>query len=288
MNCGDSVETPGLAFRFDGAGPCAADPLCRAAQGAGREVVNVEQERDRDPREGLSSEQLSILRQIARGASRAEAAAAHRVSEERLKGWERASWFRQALAKEKESPWTNGKLVAAGLRRHTGEQLAQVPRSTAARRTMAIDLLSVGVSVTEAAPLVGYTRQHLSTLSNNDPNFQAEFERRKVEDQQRRSSGLWHVWEEALLVVKRALEEGDTRIAMEVVKLGARGVTDVRVITEDSQDSHSEPVPSEADGSGAVTAVDGATPSGAMCRDCGLVARSERGLKQHRRAKHVS
>jgi hypothetical protein len=250
-------------------------------------VVNVKQEQDRDPREGLSSEQLSILRQIARGASRAEAAAAHRVSEERLKGWERASWFRQALAKEKESPWSNGKLVAAGLRGHTSEQLAQVPRSKTARRRMAIDLLSVGVSVTEAASLVGYTRQHLSTLSNHDANFQAELERRNVEDQRRRSSGLWHVWDEALLVIKRALEEGDTRIAMEVVKLGARGVTDVRVITEDSQDSHSEPVLPRADGSASIVAATD-TSSGATCHDCGFVARSERGLRQHRRAKHVS
>jgi hypothetical protein len=172
-------------------------------------VVDVEQERDRDPREGLSSQQLSILRQMARGASRAEAAAAHGVSEERLKGWERTSWFRQALAKEKESPWTTGRLVAAGLREHTSGQLAQAPRSTSARRTMAIDLLSAGVSITEAASLVGYTRQHLSHLSNHDANFHAERERRKVEDHQRRSYGLWHVWDEALLAVKTAIMEGD-------------------------------------------------------------------------------
>jgi hypothetical protein len=133
---------------------------------------------------------MSILRQIAGGASRAEAAAAHGVSEERLKGWERTSWFRQALAKEKESPTATGKLVAAGLREHTGEQLAQAPRSGSVKRTMAIDLLSVGVSVTEAASIVGYTRQHPSTLANQDAKFQAELERRRVEDQQRRSNGF--------------------------------------------------------------------------------------------------
>ena len=250
-------------------------------------MVNVEQERDRDPREGLSSQQLSILRQMARGASRAEAAAAHGVSDERLKGWERTSWFRQALAKEKESPWPTGKVVAAGLREHTSGQLAQAPRSTSARRTMAIDLLSAGVSITEAASLVGYTRQHLSHLSNHDANFGAERERRNVEDHQRRSSGLWHVWEEALLAVKTAILEGDTRIAIEVLKLAARGVTDVRVSPHDSQDPHSEPMLPRADGSASIVAATD-TSSGATCHDCGFVARSERGLKQHRRAKHVS
>lgn len=247
----------------------------------------MEQERDRDPREGLSSQQLSILRQMARGASRAEAAAAHGVNEERLKGWERTSWFRQALAKEKESPWTNGKMVAAGLRGHSTEQLAQPPRSTSARRAMAIDLLSMGVSITEAASLVGYTRQHLSHLCNHDANFQAELEGRKVEDHQRRSNGFWHVWDEALLAVKTAILEGDTRIAMEVLKLAARGVTDVRVSPDDSQDPHSERVLPRADGSDSIVAATD-TSSGATCHDCGFVARSERGLKQHRRAKHVS
>lgn len=287
MICCDSVETPGRPFRFAGAGPGAADPLRRAAQGAGREVVNVEQERDRDPREGLSNLQMSILRQMARGASRAEAAAAHRVSEERLKGWERASWFRQALAKEKESPWTNGKMVAAGLRGHSTQQLARPPRSASAKRAMAIDLLSMGVSITEAASLVGYTRQHLSHLSNHDANFRAELERRKVEDHQRRSNGFWHVWDESVIEVKTAILEGDTRIAMEVFRLGARGVTDVRVSPDDSQDPHPEPVLPRVDGSVAsLAAVTGGTSSGTTCHDCGLVARSERGLKQHRRAKH--
>jgi helix-turn-helix protein len=252
-------------------------------------VVKVVQERERDPREGLTREQMSIVRQMARGASRSEAAAAHGVSEERVKGWEPTSWFREALSREHESPWTAGKLMAATIRADLFEKPTEPPRSSSARRTMALDLLGSGVSITETASSVGYTRQHLSQLVNHDPDFSAELERRRVEDQQRRADRLWHLWDEAARVIATSLAEGNPRIAMEVLKLGARGVTDVHVCPEDPPPAQIEPTPAKAIGEVSIaTEAEADLPSGPTCRDCGLVTRTEGGLKLHLKAKHGS
>lgn len=196
------------------------------------------QEREWDPREGLTGEQMSIIRMMARGASRLEAAVAHGMSEERVKGWERTSWFGQALAREQASPWRGGKRASAILR--GSEEPATPPTSRSARRTMAIDMLQSGVSITETASSVGYTRQHLSHLVHHDPAFLAEQELRRVEAQQRRSDRLWHIHDLAASVIETSLNEGDPRIALEIFKLMARGVTDVYQRAEDSPPPHIE------------------------------------------------
>jgi hypothetical protein len=248
-------------------------------------VVEVTQKRESDPRDGLTSEQLSTIGMMARGASRLEAAVAHGMSEERVKGWERTSWFPQALAREQESPWINGKTMAIAIR-GSGKP-ADPPTSRSTRRTMAIDMLESGVSITETASSVGYTRQHLSQLVHHDPAFLAERQLRRVEAQQRRADRLWHIHDLAASVIETSLEEGDSRTALEIFKLMARGVTDVHHHTEDSQLPQIESTPTKAiaDPPKAMAA-EADLPSGITCRDCGKVAKTEGGMKQHRKAKH--
>ena len=241
-------------------------------------------ERGQDPRESMTREQLSILRQMAQGASRSEVAATLGVSQERVKGLERASWFGEALAREKESPWTDGERLAAGMREGSLEKQGNVPVSRSARRALAIDLLAAGVSITETASLVDYTRPHLSHLANHDREFIAELKRRSAENQERRPDRLWHLWDRAASVVETALDEGDPRTALEVLKLGARGVTDVQ---HDWLAVRAESRPEEAtDFDSVILLAEDSLQTGTTCRDCGLVAKTAGGLKQHRNARH--
>ncbi len=247
------------------------------------------QEMERDPREDLSSEQLSVIRSLARGATRSAAASAAGTSEERVRRWERMSWFRPALARELEVPGGIGKQLAAEARSGFGAKAElAIPRSSSARRSMAIDLLASGTSVTEVAATVGYTRPHLSHLVNQDPRFSAELERRRAEDHQRRSDGFWHLWDKSKKVLEQSLDEGDPRVAMEVLKLGARGVTDIELRSDDPPEAAPETSPAKAIDAGIAVPADIAPPAEATCLDCGLIARTDWGLKRHRSAKHRS
>jgi hypothetical protein len=79
------------------------------------------------------------------------------------------------------------------------------------------------------------------------------------------------------------------RIALEVFKLGARGVTDIHVRVEGSPPAQIESTPAKAIGDASIVlGAEANLPSGTTCRDCGLVARTESGLKRHRNAKHRS
>ena len=164
---------------------------------------------------------------MARGATRLEAAEAHGINEERgAKGWERARpGSGAALAIEQESPWSDGEIMAAGGGGH--EEPSGVENCQSARRTLGVfHMLESGVSITETAPSVGYTRQHLSHLTSRDASFRAEWEsplRSRVSSA--RSDRLWHIHDLAASVIETSLDEGDPRIALEIFKHLARGVT---------------------------------------------------------------
>jgi hypothetical protein len=256
------------------------EPAAESAQ----EVVEMAQERERDPRESLTSEQMSVIRMMAQGASIREAAVAHGMSEERVKGWDRTAWFHRALAREEVSPWP-GKSVLAIFR--GSEEPAKPPTSRSARRSMAIDMLVLGVSITETASSVGYTRQHLSQLVHHDPTFRVELEQRRVEAPQRRSDRLWQIHDRAASVIETALDEGNPRIAMEVFKLSSRGVTDVSDRADDSPPPQIQSTPTKSIGDAPMPVeTDTNLSPGITCGDCRLVAKTEGGLKQHRKAKH--
>jgi hypothetical protein len=151
---------------------------------------------------------------------------------------------------------------------------------------MAIDLLVSGMSIAEAAERSGYTRQHLSRLIHNDVRFQAEYQRRLVEDHVRRNNFFWARYDQSGKVFKRSLDEGDPRTALEIFKLGSRGVTDIehRDLHPREQDVPALPPPPPPQEEPRITST--SESSSLTCDDCGLVTKSRGGLTQHRKAKH--
>jgi hypothetical protein len=243
-----------------------------------------------DPRDGLTFEQRQVMRLLAKEMPMAEAARKAGLNEERVKRWTKTPAFQDALARERSDPSRSSLRDVGGLLRAASKPKPEIPRSPIARRSMALDLLVSGSSVTEAAELSGYTRQHLSQLINHDDDFRAEYERRLVEDQMRRANLFWTTWSSSLGVIKQSLAEGDPRTAMDVFRLGARGVTDVERRDPDVERTQSvgeqrlplPPAPTPVPDAG-MPAIESA---GLTCNECGLEAKSQRGLTQHRNAKH--
>ena len=151
-------------------------------------------------------------------------------------------------------------------------------------RLAAIDLLAAGLTITEAAELAGYSRGHLSSLVNHDPDFQQELTLRMAEAHQARVNRFWTIWDKSAGAVERSIEEGDPRIAMDVFRLGSRGVTDITYRAVSAEDGAVSalpaPLPEEEHGQGRGRDI--------RCEGCGLAVKSTAGLKSHRRAKHTS
>lgn len=270
-------------------------PIYRvAAMVAAREVVAM---RDRqpgdkpDPRDALTFEQRQVMRALAMEMPVADAARKAGINEERVKRWMKTPAFQDALAKERTDPSQSSLRDVGGLLRAGIEPKLEIPRTPSARRSMALDLLVSGSSVTEAAERSGYSRQHLSQLVNHDLDFRAEYERRLAEDQMRRANLFWTTWSSSVGVIKQSLDEGDPRTAMDVFRLGARGVTDVE--RRDADLEHPQSVggqelplppalPLDPDAGIPTTEAAGLT-----CDECGLEAKSQRGLTQHRNARHA-
>jgi hypothetical protein len=243
-----------------------------------------------DSRGALTFEQRQVMRLLAKDVPIAEAAREAGVSVERVTRWTRTPAFQDALATERKDPSRSSLREVGGLLRAASEPKPDVPRSPSARRSMALDLLVAGSSVTEAAERSGYTRQHLSHLINHDPDFRAEYERRLVEDHTRRANLFWTTWSSSVAVIRQSLDEGDPRTAMDVFKLGARGVTDVE--RRDADFEQPQPVGGQAlplPPAPPLVPDAGIPPiesAGLTCDECGLEAKSQRGLTQHRNAKH--
>ena len=88
---------------------------------------------------------------------------------------------------------------------------------------MAIDLLSLGRSITEVAKEVGVSRQTISQWRNGHAGFQAAFNQRRRELWEAISQRLRTLVPAALDVLEAALAKGDLRAALGVLK--AAGLT---------------------------------------------------------------
>jgi transposase-like protein len=253
------------------------------ARHADREVVKVQhgQSGRPDPRSSLTLKQRQVMRLLARGASITDAARKAGVNEERARQWTTTPTFRDALSRERVEPTRSS---VAEVLREPSEPKEEIPRSLSARRSKAIDLLVSGtVSITEAAQRSGYSRQHLSQLLHRDLHFQAEYQQRLTEEHIRRSNVFWTMYDRSGRVLQQSLDEGDPRTAMEIFKLGSRGVTDINHPYWDAQGRPKPPPPPLS-----MLEPDLATSESEdlTCEECGLEARSRRGLNQHRNAKH--
>jgi transposase-like protein len=82
----------------------------------------------------------------------------------------------------------------------------------------AVDLLSVGKSITEVAKEVGVSRQTISQWRNGHAGFQAAFNQRRHELWEAVSERLRTLLPAALDVVERAIANGDLKAALSVLK----------------------------------------------------------------------
>jgi hypothetical protein len=92
---------------------------------------------------------------------------------------------------------------------------------------------------------------------------------------------FWSIYDKSAGAVERAIEEGDPRIAMDVFRLGSRGVTDVTYRPASAEEGEAPalpPPPPKKERGGAEL----------VCEDCGLAVKSIAGLKRHRSARHRS
>jgi hypothetical protein len=224
------------------------------------------------------------MRMLAKETTIADAAQTAGVNEERVKRWTKTRAFRDALAKERSDP-SRSSIRDAGELFRTRKPRPEIPLSPTGRRSKALDLLASGSSVTEAAERSGYTRQHLSHLVHQDLEFRAEYERRLAEEHFRRANFFWTIWSQSAGVVKQSLEEGDPQAAMDVFKLGAPGVTDIERRYADLEQpelvgKEGQPLPTPP------PPLPDVESAGFTCDECGLEAKSRRGLTKHRKAKH--
>ena len=135
-----------------------------------------------------------------------------------------------------------------------------------AKQELAIEHLAAGLNPTDVASQVGISREQLWRWRTQNATFANRLAQRKVEIHQALADRLWRISGKALAVAEECLDEGDPRMAIEILRLVARGLTDVDLArTGDAEDSVSPDF---------------------RCTDCGLRAKSLRGLVQHRRAKH--
>ena len=148
-------------------------------------------------------------------------------------------------------------------------------RSVTDQQEMAIDMLVMGRRLTDVAEAVDISREQLWRWRNHDAGFMARLEEVQVEVHAARMSRFWALNDKAHDVLEESLEEGDPKAAMDILKLGARGLTDVTYISQP---------PTIAQLPEVSTSV--VEPDGFACPDCDLVAKTERGLGIHRRARH--
>ena len=99
-------------------------------------------------------------------------------------------------------------------------------RSLTPQQEAAADLLAVGATVTDVAAKVGVTRQTVSEWLNQDPSFQATFNRRRQDLWDRASDRLRALVPKALDALENAISEGDAKAALGVLK--AAGLYDLK------------------------------------------------------------
>ena len=142
-------------------------------------------------------------------------------------------------------------------------------RSVTDQQLLAIDLLAGGQRVTHVAERVGISREQLWRWRTQDPQFIAKLNEVRTEAHAARVDRFWSLTDRAQSVLEESLEEGDPQAAMDIVKLAARGLTDVTIsharVTEDSGQWQADVW---------------------KCPECDTLPRSERGLMLHSRAKH--
>ena len=105
----------------------------------------------------------------------------------------------------------SGQLAVTGERTDNGEKLEE-------KQQAALDLLRIGNSVAETARTTGITRQTIYNWLRHDPVFGAAYNQWHDEMEKSAQSRLLMMTEKAMDAVEKALEAGDARAGLQLLK----------------------------------------------------------------------
>jgi len=98
------------------------------------------------------------------------------------------------------------------------------------KQLMAIDLILSGKVDREVAEAVGVSRSTISDWRNGNYLFQAELNKRRREIQEAGRERLRRIRNKALDTVEKAIEEGDVKTALEILRLTGIEKEDLKAV----------------------------------------------------------
>jgi len=138
------------------------------------------------------------------------------------------------------------------------------------KQMTAIDMIVAGRRLVDVEKDVEVSHSQLWKW-RQDPAFEARLQDARAKYHEERRDRIWGLTDSAMDVVQETLKEGDPKTAMEVLRLLAAGLTDVRYVNA----APALPTPSET------AALD--VPKAYRCETCGKECKSAGGLATHRR-----
>ena len=98
-------------------------------------------------------------------------------------------------------------------------ELNKNAQKLSSKQLMAIDMILMGSNDREVAESLGVGRNTVNKWRNHDADFQAELNERRKELNEATQNRIRSLTQKALDAIEYALERGDARIALEVLKM---------------------------------------------------------------------
>jgi len=98
-------------------------------------------------------------------------------------------------------------------------ELNKNAQKLSSKQLMAIDMILMGSNDREVAESIGVGRNTVNKWRNHDEDFQAELNERRRELNEATQNRIRSLTQKALDAIEYALERGDARIALEVLKM---------------------------------------------------------------------
>jgi Skp family chaperone for outer membrane proteins len=98
-------------------------------------------------------------------------------------------------------------------------ELNKNAQKLSSKQLMAIDMILMGSNDREVAESLGVGRNTVNKWRNHDEDFQAELNERRRELNEATQNRIRSLTQKALDAIEYALERGDARIALEVLKM---------------------------------------------------------------------
>mgnify|MGYP000945757305 CR=1 FL=1 len=98
-------------------------------------------------------------------------------------------------------------------------ELNKNAQKLSSKQLLAIDMILTGLNDREVAESIGVGRNTVNKWRNHDEDFQAELNERRRELNEATQNRIRSLTQKALDAIEYALERGDARIALEVLKL---------------------------------------------------------------------